>query len=187
MTLQHKIWLGPDSETININPNNEWFIVNYEQTGFYRVNYDSESWLRLIDELNSERFNIIPVPNRAQIIDDLFNLARANYIQYETLMRALQYLTRETHHLPWKAFFNGLSYVYERYGESDQNLIKKYVTNLLSNVYETIGYNSCDNDTLLDELNREMILQWACKLDKVECVVQSINLFNTWREDHSKR
>lgn len=182
-------WLGSQIHTIYINPNDEWFIVNYEQAGFYRVNYDSQSWLKLINELNSERFSTIPVLNRAQIIDDLFNLARADYVQYEVLMQASKYLTRETHHLPWKAFFNGLSYVYERFetGDDNQKLMQKYILNLLSNMYETVGFDDNDEDTLLDELNREMILQWACKFDKIKCVKQSKNLFATWRNDSLQR
>ncbi|XP_012230687.2 putative aminopeptidase-2 [Linepithema humile] len=187
ITFQRTIWLGSQTEIMYINPINELFIVNYEQTGFYRVNYDTQSWLKLINELNSERFNIIPVLNRAQIIDDLFNLARARYTNYEVLMKASKYLTRETHHLPWKAFFNGLSYVYERFGENDQKLVKKHILNLLFNMYKEVGFNDRGNDTLLDELNREMILQWACKLDKPECIMQSKLLFATWREDNSKR
>lgn len=183
------IWLGSKPERININPNNEWLIVNYKQTGFYRVNYDTASWLRLINQLNSQQFDSIHVLNRAQIIDDLFNLARATYVEYELVLNASRYLIRETNHLPWKAFFNGLSYVYERFEEQNdyQNNLKRYIWNITSTMYNNTEFDDYDNDTLLDRLNREMILQWACKLNISECVSKSINLFATWRNDTLKR
>lgn len=184
-----KRWLGPEpSDGIPINPVNDWYIVNYKQTGFYRVNYDTSSWKALIHKLNNKGFEAIPVLNRAQIIDDLFNLARANYVEYELLMDASAYLKKETNHLPWKAFFNGLSYIYERFEQgSFQTDFKKYVLNLLSNMYKKVGFNDREDDEHLDKLNREMILQWTCKLNQEECVKTSQNLFAAWRKNISER
>jgi len=188
MTFDTKGWLGPEPKSIFINTINDWFIVNRQQTGFYRVNYDINSWRRLIDTLNSDRFESIAVVNRAQIIDDLFNLARATYVNYDLLMNATKYLTRERHHLPWKAFFNGLSYVYERFEQQmDEGYLTKYVVNLTSMMYDRVGFHDQKADKHLDKLNREMFLQWACKLDKAECTKKSIELFAAWRTDPSKR
>ncbi|XP_050466418.1 putative aminopeptidase-2 [Cataglyphis hispanica] len=181
-------WLGSEKEKIYINLNNEWFIVNSNQFGFYRVNYDTYSWGRLIDQLNSERFESIHVLNRAQIIDDLFNLARATYVDYELVLNASRYLTRETNHLPWKAFFNGLSYVYERFEQrGHQKHLEKYILKILSTMYNKTGFNDRDDDKFLDKLNREMILQWACKLNNKECVKNSKDLFMAWRKNIQKR
>lgn len=189
VSLTNKIWLGSEPQNILINSINDWFIVNYKQTGFYRVNYDNSSWHTLIDKLNSKSFEDIHVLNRAQIIDDLFNLARANYVEYDLLIKALAYLENETNHLPWKAFFNGLSYIYRRF-EQPENLnekknfqedLNKYVLKLLSKIYNNVGFSERDDDSFLNKLNREMILQWACKLNKTECIQKSVDLFATWR------
>lgn len=175
------LWLGWEKKKMYINPTNEWFIVNSNQTGFYRVNYDTYSWGQLIKQLDSERFESIPVLNRAQIIDDLFNLARASYVDYELVLNASRYLTRETNHLPWKAFFNGLSYVYERFEQSEhQKHLEKYILKILSTMYNKTGFNDRNYDKFLDKLNREMILQWACKLNNEECVKNSKDLFEAW-------
>ncbi|KAL6443889.1 hypothetical protein ACFW04_001722 [Cataglyphis niger] len=188
INIKSVAWLGSEEEKMYINSNNEWFIVNSNQTGFYRVNYDTYSWRRLIDQLDSERFESIHVLNRAQIIDDLFNLARATYVDYELVLNASRYLTRETNHLPWKAFFNGLSYVYERFEQSEhQKHLEKYILKILSTMYNKIGFNDRDDDKFLDKLNREMILQWACKLNNKECVKNSKDLFMAWQNNIYKR
>ncbi|KAG5311631.1 AMPN Aminopeptidase, partial [Acromyrmex insinuator] len=194
VSLENKTWLGSEPQKIFINSINDWFIVNYKQTGFYRVNYDNSSWHALIDKLNSANFEDIHVLNRAQIIDDLFNLARANYVEYNLLIKALAYLGSETNHLPWKAFFNGLSYIYRRFElpedlnkeKNFQEDLNKYVLKLLSKTYDNVGFNDDDNDTYLNRLHREMILQWACKLNKEECIQKSVDLFATWRNSSEK-
>ncbi|XP_071652134.1 uncharacterized protein [Temnothorax longispinosus] len=189
VTLKHKgLWLGPNPLRVYINPINDWFIVNYKQTGFYRVNYDTFSWKILIAKLNNKGFEAIHVLNRAQIIDDLFNLARANYVEYELLMDASKYLAQETHHLPWKAFFNGLSFIYRRFEQqSTQKELNEYVLKLLSNMYNRLGFSDRNDDTYLDKLNREIILQWACQLNKTDCVNTAKKLFMQWRKDNSVR
>lgn len=53
----------------------EWIIGNVQQKGYYRVNYDLRNWEALISQLNSDH-RVIPTKNRAQIIDDAFNLGR---------------------------------------------------------------------------------------------------------------
>jgi aminopeptidase N len=52
--------------------------INYlDQMGYYRVNYDGDTWLQLSGSLSSLS-NI----NRAGLIDDALNLARAGQLGY---------------------------------------------------------------------------------------------------------
>ncbi|KAG5839759.1 hypothetical protein ANANG_G00208350 [Anguilla anguilla] len=57
----------------------EWVLANLNVTGYYRVNYDLENWNRLLTQLNTNH-QVIPVINRAQLVDDAFNLARYNQV-----------------------------------------------------------------------------------------------------------
>lgn len=56
----------------------------------------------------------IHVQNRAQIVDDLLNLARAEYVNYTIALSGLEYLKRESAYIPWLAAFNNLAYVTSR-------------------------------------------------------------------------
>lgn len=79
--------------------------------GFYRVNYDQVSWYKLIKALNGKSFTKIPVTNRATIVDDLLNLARASLVDYNIALDGLEYLKQETDYLPFKTAFNALDYL----------------------------------------------------------------------------
>lgn len=171
-----------------INPINEWVIVNYNQIGFYRVNYDENTWLRLIEELQSPGFENIHVLNRAQIMDDLFYLARGSYVKDNFWWTATKYILQEKEHLPWKAFLNSLDYVYERFeGKINENNLKKYVLILMNKTYEQVGFDDLDDDQLMDRFHREMILQWACKLGNPDCIKRSVELFASLRNGSLNR
>ncbi len=49
--------------------------------------------------------------NRAQIIDDYLNLARANLTMYETALELTRYLKHERDYAPWTAASVALDYI----------------------------------------------------------------------------
>lgn len=67
-------WLpnSTDLELTNVIEPEEWFYFNTHRTGYYRVNYDYQSWKKL--SMNSHH---LPNVTRANLIDDALNLARA--------------------------------------------------------------------------------------------------------------
>jgi hypothetical protein len=81
-------------------------------TGFYRVNYDLRNW-RLLTEylMDREHFTQIGVINRAQLLDDALNLARAGLLDYATALDVTRYLANELEYIPWKAALNALGYI----------------------------------------------------------------------------
>lgn len=52
--------------------------------------------------------------NRAQIIDDLFNLAKVNFVDYNLVIRATQYLQNEVDVVPWYSVKKGFEYLLNR-------------------------------------------------------------------------
>jgi len=80
-------------------------------TGYYRVNYDRANWQMIIKQLNKENFKDISTINRAQLIDDALNLARAGKLDYTIAFDVTSYLAHEIEYLPWKAAFNAMDYL----------------------------------------------------------------------------
>ncbi len=85
-------WLLPDESGLNLTLKHKPFIVNVQETGFYRVNYDLDNW-KAIASLMQSNHSLIHELNRAQVLDDALNLARAEQISYEvSYFRLTSYL-----------------------------------------------------------------------------------------------
>lgn len=67
----------------------------------------------LIDQLE-HNYKQIHVLNRAQLIDDSFNLARAGELSYVIPLTLINYLVKENDFIPMYSALNGLSYLEER-------------------------------------------------------------------------
>lgn len=160
----------------------QWILFNLQETGYYRVNYDRANWQMIIKQLNKQNFKEISTINRAQLIDDALNLARAGKLDYSIALDVTSYLAHETEYLPWKAAFNALQYL-------DDMLIKTqgydkfrlYVLKLLDNVYKQVGFTDKAGDPQLTVFTRIDVLNWACDFGHEDCINNAVQQFRDWR------
>ena len=71
-----QLWLSPSDDSITLSdlPRREdWVILNLQQSGYYRVNYDTENWNAIKDQLLFDH-KAIHILNRAQILNDAYHL-----------------------------------------------------------------------------------------------------------------
>lgn len=98
-------WLKPnETRLIELYENitNSWYLLNPNQFGYYRVNYDACNWKALKKLLRSS-CNILTGVTRAALIDDAFNLARSSLQNYELPLSLAKYLRQEEDYEPWVA------------------------------------------------------------------------------------
>ena len=174
-----RLWLYDKEKTIKLDPKDKWFLLNIQEIGYYRVNYDKETWQQLINLLNSEEFSKIGDVNRAQLIDDLLNLARADYIDYDIALDATKYLVRETGYLPWKAYFTGTAYLSQMFDANSEirELYANHTRTIIDEAYKKLGFFENMAKDYLGQLNREQILVWACKYGHEDCIKQAKEYF----------
>lgn len=79
-------------------------------TGYYRVNYDARNW-QLIGRQLMSNHTAISVINRAQIMSDALNLARAGLLNYETALDLTKYLEHENEYLPWESALTAIMHI----------------------------------------------------------------------------
>jgi len=77
------------------------------------VNYDNDNWNLIIKELHESHNNIPPL-NRAQLLDDALNLARAGKLPYSVALDLTTYLEHDNDYIPWAAALNALSFLDRR-------------------------------------------------------------------------
>ena len=89
---------------------NEWVIFNVDQANFYRVAYDTAHYKLIADSLLADHLRV-PLKNRAQLLDDAFNLALANAVSYTTALDLTAYLKNEREYVPWRSVLTELDYI----------------------------------------------------------------------------
>ena len=76
-----QFWLKDSYYKSNIPempPHEEWYLVNMQQTGFFRVNYDLQNWKLLIHQLHEDHL-VFDDMTRAQLLSDAFSLAYSGW------------------------------------------------------------------------------------------------------------
>jgi len=175
-------WLEADKEFKEIDFGNDksekpkWIIINNQEAGYYRVNYDEENWKSLMEELNSNHTNIHEI-NRAQIIDDAFSLARSTqketaFLSYDIALGLTQYLAQEKDYVPWSAASNAFSFLNTKLTKDDTTYgyFKQHVLKAVKDRYDELKLTVNDKDTHLNRLLRILIASWACKLGNNNCI-----------------
>ncbi|NXS95125.1 AMPN Aminopeptidase, partial [Jacana jacana] len=190
-TPEDRFWLTQESATNDTfklsNPN--WLLLNLNVSGYFRVNYNKENWDRLLDQLSRDH-KLIPVINRAQIIDDAFNLARAKYINVTMALSTTRFLSQETEYMPWEAALNNLHYFQLMFDRSEvfgvmTEYIQKQVTPLF-NHYKNITNNWTEIPKgLMDQYNEINAISTACSYGIKECQELATNYYLQWQRNSS--
>ncbi|XP_025986454.1 glutamyl aminopeptidase [Solenopsis invicta] len=164
-------WLSPQDENISIDgiDPNDWIIVNIQQMGFYRVNYDDSNWRKLATYLNSDNYTKIHVLNRVQIIEDAYHLMLTEQLDIEIFVELTNYLHRETDYLALRPIFTVLEEMSRFYKIPEINFLKQHTLHILEKYIEIVGYEEDPADDDLKKLMRYNTLKWACTLGHSEC------------------
>ncbi|XP_029167117.1 aminopeptidase N-like isoform X2 [Nylanderia fulva] len=167
---------------------NGWIIFNIQQIGYYRVNYDKENWQRITDYLHSLNYKKIHVLNRAQIIDDAFNLMIAGHLRSYIFWNITSYLHQEEDYIAWYPLFKALEYICSAFPVLEEKteyftLIVKYA---LQEVLKKIKYEEIDDTDKLRICLRQEAARWACLLDDITCKKEANNKLEQHLQDFEK-
>ncbi|MBN3287948.1 AMPN Aminopeptidase, partial [Polyodon spathula] len=187
--LQHRVHDIADTNANMKTVGVEWLLANINCTGYFRVNYDKENWNRLLHQMETNHI-MIPVINRAQLIDDAFNLARARYIPTTLALDTTKYLSKDTEYMPWESSIDNLGYFSLMFDRTEVNgpmqaYLRKQVTPLFD-YYEVITANW----TVLppghtEQYNQINAVSVACKNGVKKCQELASSLYQEWMDNPS--
>ncbi|XP_032239105.2 glutamyl aminopeptidase isoform X2 [Nematostella vectensis] len=161
-----------------------WIKANYEQHGFYRVNYDAENWERLKQQLDTDHEKL-SAADRAGLLDDAFNLARAGELPLTTALDLTKYLTKEEMYVPWAAALSNMGFLESRLCENEEHmtLYKKYALQQLKHIVRKLGWD--DKGSHLQKYLRSYVLKLCARYGDVECATAVKSRFDDWMRGES--
>ncbi|NXP02497.1 AMPE aminopeptidase, partial [Thinocorus orbignyianus] len=167
------------SDSAGIEIPSSFLNINPDHIGFYRVNYDTQTWAR-ITNLLVNNYTSFTTADRAGILDDVFSLARPGLVNYAVPLDLTKYLINETEYLPWHRVISSVTYLTSML-EDDTSLYPKFKDYFRSLVKPIVGkLNWNDSGGHLERLLRTTVLDFACSMGDEESLNNASQLFEKW-------
>uniref|UniRef100_A0A7G3AVS3 Aminopeptidase n=1 Tax=Lutzomyia longipalpis TaxID=7200 RepID=A0A7G3AVS3_LUTLO len=179
-------WIVPGSELqIDHIPLTDYVIVNRQQTGYYRVNYGEYDWKFIAEVLAVQKtLEEIHILNRAQLIDDSANLAKAGQTRYDSFFGIISYLKEETDYIPWTAATtNILNLEIMIRGIEEYPRFHHFINGLTTKVYETIRLTNYTRADHIATLHTQVTSNLACYFGNEQCKEDASELVNEMLSD----
>ncbi|XP_051918183.1 aminopeptidase Ey-like [Hippocampus zosterae] len=188
--VQRPIWWLMKKTEVNLEMRSGgalWILANINVTGYYRVNYDPGNWERLLAQLIRDH-QVIPLTNRAQLVDDAFNLARARLVSASLALRTTSYLYAETEYIPWQTALNNFQYYYLMLDQTEvYRPMQEYMKKLVTPLY--LYFKNMTSDWIqipqrhTDQYNQVNAIQMACRTGITHCQKLTSTWFKQWMDN----
>ncbi|XP_072390179.1 aminopeptidase N-like [Diabrotica undecimpunctata] len=172
-------WLEP-AETYTIKHTKEdWLLLNIQRGGFYRVNYDDTLWSNIIDALHNdvERESIDSL-DRAQLVDDIFHIARIGKVSYSKAFELANYLRKEPSFYPWMSANREFIYQMDMVDEKTSKLLTRFILEIIMEAFP----ENTEYVTHVDKLKQAAITGMKCKLEEEGCLALAKKQFDDFRD-----
>ncbi|XP_064416907.1 glutamyl aminopeptidase isoform X1 [Latimeria chalumnae] len=169
----------------NYNATTDGFLkVNKDHLGFYRVQYENQTWENLAEQL-MQNHTTFSTADRTGFFDDAFALARADLLDYGTVLNLTKYVKYEDVYLPWERVASSIAYIRNML-EDDNELYSKfkdYWRAQVKPIADELGWN--DIGSHLERLLRETVLGLACRMEESSALNNASKLFSEWLNGNS--
>ncbi|XP_050072635.1 aminopeptidase N-like [Anopheles maculipalpis] len=176
-----KFWMPQGTSQVSLSeeelPIGGLLLVNPQQTGYYRVNYDDDLWMRLITQLIEDPSVVSPI-SRGQLLDDCFKLYYSGRVGAGIIYSLLSYAAGETDVIPWiVAFANDNLGVLRDALIVDRlayEAFSRFVAALTTNVFNAVGFDASPNDPHETQQLRRTVIEWSCRSGSIECRTEAL-------------
>ncbi|XP_052895825.1 uncharacterized protein LOC128303012 [Anopheles moucheti] len=177
-----QFWMPQGTSQVSLQVDNlldgEFLLVNPEQTGYYRVNYGEDLWMRLITQLHADPSLVSPI-SRGQLLDDCFKLYYSERVGANIVHSLLMYATGETDVIPWTVLFANDNLGVLRNAlivdSSAYDAFSRVVALLTANVFSVVGFDASPADPHETEQLRRSVIEWSCRAGSIECRTEALS------------
>jgi puromycin-sensitive aminopeptidase len=161
----------------------QWFKVNPQQTGFFRVNYSAEDWERLTPAIRSL---VLPATDRLGIQNDAFALSRAGLLPVTQFLSLAQAYENETDASVWSDLASNLREIETLISSQPYHgAFRTFGRNLFHPVAQRVGWEARTGEGHLDALLRSTVLSQAGNYEDTQVLAQANEQFARYLQDPS--
>ncbi|XP_076080852.1 aminopeptidase N-like isoform X2 [Mytilus galloprovincialis] len=164
------------SDALSDESMDSWYIGNVMQYGYYRVNYPESNWQKLIQQLKTDLTKIHPI-NRAQIINDAWNLAKSGDLKMSIALQTVEYMSTEDNFLPYSAASGELLYVEDMLERTALfGAFSKFMKATFTIPFNKFGMDN-SGSAHLETYVRRIVVALACKYGNQDCIGNATKLY----------
>ena len=161
----------------------QWFKINPLQTGFFRVNYQSEDWERLVPAIRSQE---LPAADRLGIQNDAYSLSRSGILPITQFLTLAQAYANETDASVWGDLSSNLRDIEVLLtGQPDFQRYQNFARAVFKPAADRIGWEARAGEGHLDALLRSIVLSQAGSYGDQEVLDQAKDQFQRYIADRT--
>lgn len=138
------------------------------------MNYDQKNWDGIIAELIGSNYTIIHELNRAQLLDDVFNLARYNHTSLNTALNMIQYLKQEIDLSPLTAGFRMMDFLQQFLDNQNVfNELNPILISIADEIYANVNNLEMPQDSEdahIIAVTKLTVNMFACRYGVKKCI-----------------
>jgi len=168
--------LSAKTDKLELNDDIKALKVNHEQTGFYRVKYESSELNRLGHLISAK---VLGGPDRYGVQEDLFGLVRRGDFKISDYLDYINaHYQKEDHHLPLRGIVNNLSLLNLVVDRPAGEKIKTIGKKMTEQILDRIGYEPQADESLTTSALRSSALRDAALFGSQRAVDFSLDQFD---------
>ena len=162
-------------------PSEDWYKINSDQTGFFRVNYTGEDWQRLAPAISALA---LPATDRLGIQNDAYALSRAGLLPITQFLELAGSYSGETDASVWSDLASNLRDIEQLIaGEAVHPSYQRFGRELFGPAARRAGWTPRPGDGHLDSLLRSTVLGQSGSYNDQETLAQASDLFRQYLEN----
>ncbi|NXW65200.1 ERAP1 aminopeptidase, partial [Eurystomus gularis] len=163
----------------------EWVKFNVDMNGYYIVHYEGDGWDRLINLLK-ENHTVISSSDRANLVNNVFQLVRVKKLPISKAFDLTSYLRREREIMPVLQGLYELIPIYRLMERRDvdgtEEQLEEYMVNLFKDLIDRLSWS--DEGSVSERLLRHSLLLFACLHRYRPCVDRAAGYFAEWQKSN---
>ncbi|KAG5680515.1 hypothetical protein PVAND_010022 [Polypedilum vanderplanki] len=164
-----KVWLTTENAAFSHSEfefnvtNDDWIILNIQQIGYYRIDYDINLWHSIIAQLieSPETINSI---NRAVLQDEIYLAwSELNRVKADDVLNILSYFDRENEPIAWSKAQTTIATLNNRlFGTEIYEKFLNYLINITTSHVKELGYDRITDESSTISSLRSSTKSWNC-------------------------
>lgn len=151
----------------------DWIILNIQQVGYYRVNYDTNIWHAIINQLIENHSVINPI-NRAVLQDEIYLAltdSSLSHVNVSDCLNILSYFGGEDEPIAWSKANSLLNLLNDRlFGTSEYESFLEFLREITAPHLSEIGYEAIDYEPSKRTSLRSSTKSWNCLALDDDCL-----------------